>query len=148
MAIPKLGELRLLPNPDRSSAQPDDFVSAETSAARSFGFLLFACLAAGSLIVGGFSGIRWFLTDVPLTTDRHIEELRTALKTADPANLIREYEDMEKYGLELPEPYKYKIAENAKRAWGRNALVAAAIGLVALLIASILAMTGRNRRRL
>lgn len=81
-----------------------------------------------------------------MTTDRHIEQLRTEYKTLPPARLIREYESMEKFGLELPEPYPYKLTEDAHDAWRRNTLIAAGIGLVSFLIAIILAVIGRKER--
>ena len=146
VAIPNLGELRKLPPADPTADDRQDSATLQTSAARSIGFGLLIFLAAGCLLVGGYCGIRWFLTDVPLTTERHIEELRTGLKSVEPAQLIREYEDMEKFGLDLPEPYTYQIAENSRLAWGRNAAVAASIGIVSVLIALMLAATGRKKR--
>jgi len=144
--IPKLGELRLMPPAEQTADDRKNLAIVETSAARNFGFGLFAFIAAGCLLVGSYCGIRWFLTDVPVTTEQHIAELRTGYKMLDPALLIREYEEMEKYGLDLPKPYNYKIAENTKRAWGRNSLIAVSSGSVSLLAALLLGVTGRRKR--
>jgi hypothetical protein len=141
-----LGELRLLPPADPAAHQAKNRPAEEASAVRSFGFGAFALITAGCLLVGGYCGIRWFFTDVPLTTEQHIAGLRDEFATMEPAGLIRVYEEMEEYGLELPEPYKYKIAENAKWAWGRNALIAAGIGLFSILMALILAAAGRPKQ--
>jgi len=144
--IPKLGQLRLLPQAEQPSGDLGNPTIGETSVARNVGFGLFAFVAAGSLLVGGYCGIRWVLTEVPLTTEQHIAELRTEYKRLEPALLIREYEEMEKYGLDLPEPYNYKITENSKRAWGRNSLIAAGIGTAFFLAALLVGMTGRKKR--
>ncbi len=144
--IPKLGELRLLAKVEETVDSKENLAGREASGARSIGFGLFAFLAAGCLLVGSFCGIRWFLTDVPLTSEQHIAELRQQYKAIEPAQLIREYEQMEKYGLELPEPYTYQIAANAKRDWGRNALIAGGLGSVCGLIAVLLAATARRKQ--
>jgi hypothetical protein len=144
--IPKLGDLRLLPQAEETVQKADKFRANESSGVRSIGFGLFAFLAAGCLLVSGYCGIRWLLTDVTMTTDQHIAALRTEYKTLDPARLIREYESMEEFGLELPEPFPYKIVENAKRAWGRNALIAMGVGLFSFMTSIILGSTGRRQR--
>lgn len=146
--IPKLGDLRLLPQTDQATNQSQNSELGDRSAARSFGFGLFAFAAAGCLLIGLYCGIRWFLTDVTMTTDKHIEQLRTEYRSLPPAKLIREYEAMEKFGLDLPEPYPYKITENAKQAWGRNTLIAAAAGLGSMLLALILGASGRRKSTL
>ena len=133
--IPNLGRLRTLPQADSAAHSTRNQSGAETSVVRSFAFGTFALVAAVCLMVGGYCGIRWVLTDVSLTTEEHIEGLRMEFAAMEPAGLIRAYEDMEEYGLELPEPYKYKVAENMKRAWGRNAWVAGGIGLFSILMA-------------
>jgi hypothetical protein len=133
--IPNLGQLRSLPQADSAVQPAQDQLRPETSAVRSFAFGSVALIAALCLLVGGYCGIRWLLTDVSLTTEQHIEGLRTEFATMEPAGLIRAYEEMEEYGLELPEPYKYKLAENMKWAWGRNALIAGGIGLFSMLMA-------------
>lgn len=143
--IPKLGELRTLPPADSGDPVAQNQSTAETSAVRSFAFGAFALVAAAALLVGGYCGIRWLLTDVPLTTEEHIEGLRTEFATMEPAGLINAYEEMEQYGLELPEPYQYKLAENLKRAWGRNALIAGGIGLFSIVMALGLAANRPKR---
>lgn len=145
--IPSLGDLRQLPLTEEALRKSASDSPGDSSVARSIGFGLFAFAAAGCLIVGGYCGIRWFSTDVTMTTDQHIEELRTQYKTLPPARLIREYESMEKYGLELPEPFAYKITENAHDAWRRNTFVAVGISLAFFLIAILLGSTGRQKSR-
>ena len=79
-----------------------------------------------------------------MTTEDHIAEFVDAYQKAEPAALIRDFEDMEKRGLELPIPYNYKVLQVTKQTWGRNALIAGCLGLVALLVAAVLSRTGRN----
>ncbi len=146
--IPNLGALRLLPDADPAANETPRHLASETSAARRFGFGLFAFIAAGCLLVGGYCGIRWLLIDVPLTTEEHIAGMRDEYARMEPAGLIRDYEEMEEFGLELPEPYQYKIVENARSAWGRNTLIFGGVGLFSILMALVLAATSRGPQSL
>ena len=146
VAIPRLGDLRQLPRDDQGEDQHAAAKGTETSAARSVGFGLFAFVAAGCLLVAAYCGIRWFLTDVGLSTEEHIAALRDEYKTLQPAKLIREYESMEEFGLELPEPFRYKVIENSKRSWGQSASVAATAGVAALITSWLIGFSGRRAR--
>jgi hypothetical protein len=145
--IPTLGQLRQLAVADRPAEQSPPSATEETSVARRIGFGLFSLLAAGSLLVAGYCGIRWFLIEVPATSAKHVEALRTEYMSLDPALLIGEYEEMEKYGLDLPEPYEYKTLENARHAWGRNTVIAAVVALLSILVTVALAATDRRKMK-
>ena len=146
--IPKLGELRQLPLSEEQStpegSQGTD--GAESSMARSAGFLVLGLIATASLLVAGFCGIRWVLIDVPNTTDEHIALMREEYRKLTAAELVREYEQMDRYGIELVMPYKYKEVQIKKDSWGRNASMAAAVGGLAILGAFGLAATGRRKQ--
>ncbi len=82
----------------------------------------------------------------PLTTANHLQDVRETLqRIRAPLELVREFEDMEKHGLTIAVPYQYKQKLNKKNAWGRNALIAAAVcggcGIMALHLGRI--QTGR-----
>lgn len=83
-----------------------------------------------SLIITGYCGIRWALVKVPATTELHIEELRNVYDKATPAELIREWEQMEKQGVDIASPYSYQRVADEKQDWGFNTVIA---GLVTLL---------------
>ena len=96
-AIPRLGDLRNLPlasQPVEGDAAPRD-----ASAGLSMAFVFMGSIAAVSLLIGSFCWIRWYLVEVSNTTESHIASLREQYETLSPGRLIREYEDMEKYGL-------------------------------------------------
>ncbi len=119
----------------------------ETSSLQRAGFVVLSLIATASLLVAAFCGIRWSLIEVPATTDEHIAMYRVQYNNLSAAELIREYEQMDEYGLDLPGPYQYKTIELKKRKWGQNASIAAGIGGVAMLAACLLAVGGRSSPR-
>ena len=66
--------------------------------------MVLGLIATACLLVAGFCGIRWSLIDVSGTTEQHIANYREQYKGLTAAELIREYEQMEKYGLDLAAP--------------------------------------------
>jgi hypothetical protein len=114
--------------------------------ARGAGFLVLGLIGTASLVVAGFCGIRWVLIDVPNTTEEHIATITEQYGTLSAAELIREYEQMDRYGIELVTPYRYKQVQMKKDSWGWNASMAGAIGGLAFLGAFALAATGRRKR--
>jgi len=141
--IPKLGQLRQLP---QTEPAPEDTsrLTGGSPRGRGISFAFFAFVAAGSLLISGYCGIRWILTDVPMTTDEHIARLRVGYQAVEPAQLITEYEEMEKYGLDLPQPFAYQTIADARRSWGRNCLIAGGIGLAGLLAAFLIGTAARH----
>ena len=146
VTIPKLGDLRQLPLAEQDPiARPAGGQhQLETSSGRRAGFVVLGLIATASLIVAAFCGIRWSLIEVEATTETHIAMYRDEYKNLTAAELIREYEQMERDGLDLVRPYGYKRSEQMKRKWGQNASIAAGIGGVAMLGACLLAMSGRT----
>jgi ribosomal protein S27E len=141
VVVPKLGELKGLAGlASGDELDPTAVDSSNPSAAGSILFVFLALLATGCLVVATFCGIRWFLIDVPSTTGQHIAEIEAALMDASAAQLIVEYENLEKYGIDVDQPFGYQVIANTKAKWGYNALVAAAIGGVALIGAALSAM--------
>lgn len=137
--VPKLGELRKLPQ--------DDTLSVDTpsqSEGRGFLFLILGLIGCVSLVIAGFCGIRWALIDVPATTEIHLVEVKERYESLSAAELVREYEDMDKYGLELATPFKYKVKELNKSAWGGKAAGAGTVALIAFVLAFLF---GNNRRQ-
>ena len=96
VAIPKLGELRRLPLAEQDSgiSAAGDQQGIESSSASRAGFVVLGLIAAASLLVAGFCGIRWSLIDVPATSDEHIARMREEYQKLSAAELIREYVDM------------------------------------------------------
>lgn len=140
VSVPKLGELKQLPRHDESAAGRKSESAASTGSP--IPFVLMACIATAALLGAGYCGLRYVLTDVPMTTEQHLAEYREGYQAASPATLIREYEDMEKYGLELGEPMLYKSIERRKAQWGRSTLLCG--GVAGLAIVGCVAL-GRRR---
>ncbi len=143
IAVPKLGELRQLPPATTQDDVPLGS-SEDSSLPHRAAFVLFGLVATASLMIAGFCGIRWALITVPLTTDQHIAQYRDAYQAAAPAELIREWESMEKYGVDLAAPYQYQTMANEKRTWGINTIVAGSVAAVSVVLAGAF---GRSRRR-
>ena len=141
--VPKLGELKsLAPAAEVDSNAPAAQAAGSHSAAGSIVFVALAMLATACLLVAGFCGIRWYLIEVPLTTQQHISETKVALQDASAAQLIIEYESLEEYGIDVKKPFPYQMIANTKAKWGLNALVASAVGTAAVLGAA----TAASRR--
>ncbi len=143
--VPKLGELRQLPLADQSDTA-GDAPQATGSMGANTGFVILGSIATISLLIASFCGIRWALVKVPTTTTEHVNQLREAYQVAAPAELIREWESMEKYGVDIVSAYSYQNLANEKRIWGNNTVIAAAVGGLSILAAWGLARTGRRSR--
>ena len=140
-----MGQLRQLPlaEDDSKEAHPR---GGETSMGRSTAFVALGLIATASFLVAGFCGIRWGLIDTSFTTEEHIATYREQYSELSPAQLIREYEQMEEFSIELAGPFKYKQEEIEKKAWGRNASIAAVVGGLAILGAFAVTTSQRRNR--
>lgn len=143
--VPTLGKVRQLPMSESGIASEQKRQAAASSGGGSIGFLVLGMIATAALVIAGFCGIRWFLIDVPLTTQTHIAEYEKAYQGIEPAKLVREYEQMEKYPLDLVPMYTYKKTEQTKADWGRSAAIAGGVGLLAA-IGAFLAGTANRKR--
>lgn len=141
--VPKLGQLRELPRTE--SEIPKAASGKGLSTAGSIGFVVCGLLATACLLVAGLCGIRWYLIQPKSTTDDHIAMFQDAYEDAKAAQLIREYEDMEKIDIEIGGPYRYHVEQKQKDEWGFNALVAAGVGLLAVLGAVFSASQSRGK---
>ena len=103
-------------------------------------------VAAAMLLIAAFCTVRWALIEVPMTTEGHIVQVKETYAELSGAELIREWEDMEKYGVALTAPFEYRQIELTKQGWGRDAMISGSIGLAALAVMLILGLTGRSPR--
>ncbi len=150
--IPKLGHLRQLPlaeheNGTKNAGNHLPGSRPESSSGNRAAFLALAVIATLSLLIAGFSTVRWAMIETPKTTDEHLAEFHETYKTLNPAELIREYEQMEETGLDLPLPLLYKKNALQKAAWARSAGVAGTVGGVAILGALVFSFCGRGNRK-
>ncbi|GAA5507147.1 hypothetical protein [Novipirellula caenicola] len=148
VAVPRLGELKRLPRDESASAATNEPPSYnEAGSGRTFGTLALGLICTASLLIAAYCGIRWALIDAPVNTEIHLQEVRDVYPTRNPAELLREYEQMEEAGLELPVPYGYKRVQNLKQGWGQNAAIAGGVAILTLIGAILFASSGRSRRR-
>ena len=86
------------------------------------------------------------MIDVPRTTEQHIEEIREQYRGLTAAELIREYEQMDRYDFDLVAPYNYKKLQIEKDRWGRNASIAGGVAALAFIAGFTLTTTGRRKQ--
>lgn len=144
IAVPKLGELKQLPLVDGSAKE--DQHQAEPSGLSGGRSMAFAALGAVSLLCflgAAFCGVNWMTIDVPATTESHLTDLKATYNIASSARLIREYEDITQYGVDIPQPYPYRTIELRKQAWGNKSVAFAGAGMLA---AASSIVVGRRRR--
>ena len=95
VTLPKLGDIRSLPLAGDTAEAEQATAMAENVSGNFLGTALLGLLCMAALLAAGFCGIRWYLIEVEMTTQAHIEEVNTLYAEADAARLIREYQDME-----------------------------------------------------
>ena len=142
--VPKLGELRQLPLAQVETV-PAAGSGGDGSMGSRMGFVVCALLAVASLLTAGFSAIRYLSVDVAHTTESHAVEMRDAYMTMQPAELIREWEQMEEYGIAATAPMTYRIEGETKRRIGMTALAATIAAVLAMLGAAFFALSGRQK---
>ena len=143
VSIPKLGELRKLPTNDAQSSTQQT-VESDASTGGRIGFVIFSFLALMGMLITGFCGIRWSLVQAKESTESHLQAIEDTYPTLTPAKLVREFEDMEKYGLNYPLPYTYKTKQLEKQSWRNGALAGGALCFASALVALLLLRIGRN----
>ncbi|MFG0290673.1 MAG: hypothetical protein ACF8CQ_21035 [Rhodopirellula sp. JB044] len=137
IAVPKLGELRKLPPVEDNKAAPAASSSGGLSGGRSFAFAALGLVCLLCLLGAAFCGVNWSNIDVPLTTEKHLELLEESYQDASSAQMIREFEDITKYGVDIPSPLEYRTIELRKQAWGQKTMVYLAVAAVAFVLALV-----------
>lgn len=140
VSIPKLGELRRLPQAEDASQQAPVRVH---STGGTIAFVVFSMFAVAALMGAGYNAIRWGMIETETTTETHLEEIDIEYRKVDPVVMVMEFENMEKNSLDLIVPYKYQAKVDEKAIWGRNALVAGGV----MLICGIGAVIAASQRR-
>jgi hypothetical protein len=127
VAIPKLGELRNLP---QTAEGQNEVSGGSRSVGGTIAFVVLSLIAVGALLGAGYNAIRWAMIETNVTHASHLAEIQTEYRKVEPAAMIKEFEDMEKYSLDLVTPYKYQVTANEKSRWGWNAVAAAGLALL------------------
>lgn len=144
VAVPKLGDLKELPTIgelENVSAEKN-FSSATVEADSPFVVVALGLIATAALLVASYAALRWYLSPVDLTTESHLELYQEEYQKLPAALMIREYESIEKFGLELPIATPYIKQAEQRRQWGT-----AAVGSAIAAALSIIGVAFLSRRR-
>ncbi|MGB7345919.1 MAG: hypothetical protein WBD20_17005 [Pirellulaceae bacterium] len=144
--VPKLGDLKGLPQADSAATNDLKSRGASDTSGRQVSAVILGLLAMIGLLIAGYAAIRWVLIDAPINTEIHIAEIEEVYKDLEAARLIREFENMEERGLELPAMFDYQTRLLEKRSWGMTALIAGSLATIAAAVAFMLASTGRRTK--
>ena len=142
--VPSLGKLKSLPRVDNDVSERSVL---EEPSRGGLWFSICGGLATLTLIAAGFCGIRYSLIAVPNTSQGHANEMKELYRSAGAAELIREYENMEEFRMELALPYKYKQVAIEKEQWGRSMIAACLASGCLLLGAAGFAIRDRQATR-
>lgn len=134
IAVPKLGELRRLPRSDQSPEGENSPGRSNESSQRSglavAAFVTLCLVAVAAGLGAGYNAVRWSMIDTDYTIETHLAEIDASYNEVGGAQLIREFEDMEKNSLDLVAPYPYQKVADERAKWGFNAMVAGGIAMV------------------
>lgn len=139
--IPKLGELRKLPQSSQVAAEEN---SGARPVGSTIGFVVCSLITVASLLGAGYNAVRWAMIETTTTTESHLEMIETEYMKVGPASMVVEFEDMETNSLDLMTPYRYQMTVDEKNKWGWNASVAGGMALVFGIGAVIAASYGRK----
>ncbi|QDV47184.1 hypothetical protein Enr13x_70930 [Stieleria neptunia] len=144
VAIPKLGELRELP---QVGDAPDQPAATAPSGGSTIVFLMLGLIAVALLVGAGYNAVRWAMIETTTTTESHLAEIEESYARVEPASVILEFEDMEVRSLDLVSPYTYHVVVTKKSRLGWNAVITASLALVCGIGAFGAASLGRSESR-
>jgi hypothetical protein len=136
--IPNLGDLRRLAADSDTFAATANLRGSSTASpaiARRIVFAISLGIAGLATLVGGFCLVRYMNIEVPATTQSHIAEIEAMYPQASAAQLVREWQSMEKYSLEVTAPYNYKRTAIEKQSWLNRCLASLAVLAISMLSA-------------
>lgn len=128
--VPNLGALRKLPRSESSAEGADSSTKVSSNPGATIAFAALSAIALAALLMAGYTGIRWAMIDASENTEIFLEQMDEEYKRIDAAVLIREFEDMEKFSLDLISPYKFHEVVLEKRRWGWNTVLAGIVAAV------------------
>ncbi|QDV88267.1 hypothetical protein TBK1r_72990 [Stieleria magnilauensis] len=127
VAIPKLGELRELPQVEDA---PDRSTATAPSGGSTIAFLLLGLIAVALLLGAGYNAVRWAMIETTTTTESHLAEIEESYARVEPASVVLDFEDMEVRSLDMVSPYTYHAVVTEKSRWGWNAVITAGLAVV------------------
>ncbi len=144
LSVPKLGELRKRPSAvETSEARTAANAAVGLSGGRSLAFISLSIVCLLALLGAAFCGVNWANTDAPMSTERHLELLRDEYAKVGSAQMIREYEDITEFGVDIPAPLPYRTQELEREAWKQKSI---GFGILAASAFALAVIVGRRRR--
>ncbi len=142
IAVPKLGELRQLEN--EQTAAPTAAAAGRIGSRVAFAVLL--AIAAIAASIAAFCLIRYAAITVPETTEGHIASIEELYSQLSAAELVREWQEMEKFTPDVTGPYRYQHIAAEKAGWLRQGLIGLAVAATAASIGVVLIALQPRRR--
>lgn len=138
IAVPKLGELRQLENEQAAASARSRTPAAVGRIGNRVAFAVMLAIAAIALCSAAFCLIRYAAITVPETTEGHIASIEEVYPQLSAAELVREWQELEKFTPDATGPYVYQHIATEKAGWLRQGLIGLAVAAVAALIAVVL----------
>ena len=142
VAIPKLGELRELPQVE---GDPKRSAATAPSGGSTIAFLMLGLVAVALLLGAGYNAVRWAMIETTTTTESHLAEIEESYARVEPAAVVLEFEDMEVRSLDLVSPYTYHAVVTEKARGGWNAVITGGLAVVCGIGAFGAASLGRKQ---
>ena len=142
VAIPKLGELRELPQVE---GDPKRSAATAPSGGSTIAFLMLGLVAVALLLGAGYNAVRWAMIETTTTTESHLAEIEESYARVEPAAVVLEFEDMEVRSLDLVSPNTYHAVVTEKARWGWNAVITGGLAVVCGIGAFGAASLGRKQ---
>ncbi len=145
VVVPRLGDLRRLqaaasdPAVEREGKQ--SLRSSTDNAGRRALFSGALVIAAIAALAGAFCLSRYLSIEVTSTTEDHIAEVETSYHQVPAAQLVREFQQMEKYNLDVASPFEYKKLQMEKSKWARSGSICLAVFSLATVFGILLGVT-------
>lgn len=133
--VPKLGELREFPTARPSHQEQASADAIGLSGGRSMVFAGLGLVCLLSVLGAAFCGVNWATIDVPMTTERHLAMLEEHYEEASSSQMIREFEDITQWGVDIPAPLEYRTIELRREAWAHKTMAFGAVAVLAFIAA-------------
>jgi len=142
VAVPKLGELRKL---DEASNAEVAVAAMGSSTGQRAIFALLLAISAVSAVAGTYCLVRYFAIEAPISTEHHIAQVEQAYGQISGAELVREWQEMEKFAPELSNRYVYQAIADERSGWLTKAVIGFAVATATAILATLAVVLGRSK---
>lgn len=142
--VPKLGELRKLPQMDAVS--DPELTGQSISMGKRLAFAGCCMLAGIAFFVGAFCLVKAATIEVESTTEEHIASDLERLEQTPPGQVTELWREYMVYGLNDRRPFPYKRRADEKAAWIQRGIIGMSVAGIGVVAAVVLGRTGRKKR--